>query len=164
MLAQAHCSLLTWRGQTVALTPPPARAYVYLIHFHAKIGRRAMKNGVEHYAAHYVGSSLCLDYRLAQHRAGTGAAILRACNERGVAWQVERLWTFENETDARLFEKKLKRASHGPRYCPVCNQKLGVDPLVALRRGHHRLARPIGKRQPTGEACPRFVRRFLSCV
>jgi predicted GIY-YIG superfamily endonuclease len=152
--------LFTWRGATVLLTPPPPLAYVYLIHFSRPIGLNVKKNGVKHYASHYIGSTVCLDYRMAQHRANDGAALLRHCNEIGVAWWIERLWVFQSSEAARAFEKKLKHASHGPRYCPRCNTRLRPDPLVMLRRGHHpAVSRPVGKRRSMHLPVLHFVRR-----
>lgn len=161
MLTHPDSILFHWRGATVLLTPPPPLAYVYLIHFDRPIGLNVKTNFVIHYASHYVGSTVCLDYRMAQHKAGEGAAILRHCNEIGVAWWIERLWVFESSEDARQFEKRLKHASHGPRYCPRCNPRLAPCPLVMMRQGHHpAVSRKTGKRQPMGEARLHFVRRL----
>ena len=42
--------------------------YVYLIHFKHKL----------HHAGHYIGFSKCLEFRIASHRDGTGARLIRA--------------------------------------------------------------------------------------
>ena len=150
-------TLFTWRGATVRLTPPSRLTYVYLIHFDQPIGNLTKRKGT---ASHYIGSSMCLDFRLACHLAGTGAAILRHCNDIGVGWRLERLWQFEDEEQARLFEARLKRVGHGPRYCPRCNPRLAPCPLVMLRRGHHpAISRATGKRRSMRLPAPCFVRR-----
>ena len=50
--------------------------YVYLIHFKYKL----------HHAGHYVGFSKCLHFRIASHRDGTGAKLLRAITRLGIPW------------------------------------------------------------------------------
>jgi predicted GIY-YIG superfamily endonuclease len=84
--------------------------YVYLIHFKNKL----------HHAGHYIGFSKCLDFRIAAHREGTGAKLIRAITRLGIPWIVIRTW----RVDGQGFERYLKNQKHGPRFCPLCNRKV----------------------------------------
>jgi len=79
---------------------------VYLIHFDAPLA----------HARHYVGWASNLSGRLAHHRKGSGARLMRAVNEAGITWSVVRTW---QEAD-RNFERKLKNQKNTPRLCPAC--------------------------------------------
>lgn len=85
---------------------PPHDGLVYLIHFARPI----------HHAQHYLGWTHDLAQRLRQHRAGVGAALTRAAVERGIEFEVVRVWP---GTD-RAWERALKRGKRTPRLCPVC--------------------------------------------
>lgn len=156
-------NLLTWRGQTVKLTPAPHQAHVYLIHLSQPLGDPANPKG---YAQHYCGSSCVVERRLSAHRQGRSkAAFMDAVFERKIGWQVVRLWAFPSGEEARAFERKLKRCGHNPKQCPLCNPSIAPDPLVALRLGHHpAVSRKPGRRQPIGEARPHFVVRNRSAL
>lgn len=82
---------------------------VYLIHFEEKIGK----------AQHYLGYTKNLESRMYYHRNGNGAAILRACNERNIKYDVVREW---DGADGN-FERKLKKFKKSKRLCPICNSK-----------------------------------------
>src|SRR6266404_920309 len=84
-------SIISWRGVEIPRFPPHF-GYVYLIHFHEKY----------RHAAHYLGSALSLDYRLAQHRAGTGARLMEVVKEAGISWEVSRLWRCDSPEEARI--------------------------------------------------------------
>lgn len=84
--------------------------YVYLIHFKHKL----------HHAGHYVGFSKCLDFRIAAHREGTGAKLIRAINRLRIPWMVVRTW----RVDGQGFERYIKNQKHSARFCPLCNSKL----------------------------------------
>lgn len=84
--------------------------YVYLIHFKFKL----------HHAGHYIGFSKCLDFRIAAHREGTGAKLIRAINQLGIPWMVVRTW----KVDGQGFERWLKDQKHASRFCPICNPNL----------------------------------------
>jgi GIY-YIG catalytic domain len=66
-------------------------------------------------ACHYLGTTINLDRRLSQHREGTGARILAAANQRGIAHDVVRTWS-----GGRDVERALKRQRNAPRLCPTC--------------------------------------------
>lgn len=80
---------------------------VYLIHF-----ERAYRH-----ACHYVGYTEDLDARLAAHRAGNGARLLKVIAEAGIGWELARTWPAGD----RELERAIKRAGHTPRLCPICN-------------------------------------------
>jgi predicted GIY-YIG superfamily endonuclease len=82
---------------------------VYLICF-----ERSLKH-----AHHYVGYARDLEARLAHHRAGTGANLMRVIGEAGIGWSVARVW----EGEGRTFERKLKNTHRVRLYCPVCAGK-----------------------------------------
>lgn len=72
----------------------------------------------EPHAQHYIGGTENLERRLAEHRSGEGAALLRQANEQGIPWQVVRTWECE---DGWEYEKRLKDQKNAARLCPVCN-------------------------------------------
>ena len=87
---------------------------VYLIHFD-----RPYKH-----ARHYIGWALGrdIDKRMAKHRSGTGARLLRVLKEQGIGWSVVQTWP-----DAtRKVERKLKNRG-ACRICPVCTGKLELS-------------------------------------
>jgi hypothetical protein len=67
-------------------------------------------------ARHYLGTTINLDQRLATHREGRGARMLAAANQRGIAYDVVRVWPGGRET-----EKRLKAQRNAPRMCPRCS-------------------------------------------
>lgn len=85
---------------------------VYIIHFDRPFW----------HARHYIGSTVNLDRRLAQHRNGTGAKLLRALNRRGISWQVVRTWS-----GGRTLERILKNRKKSRDLCPVCLQQRLVE-------------------------------------
>jgi len=148
-------TLLQWRGTTVRLDPVQY-SHVYIIHFFQPIGNPEKTHGL---AGHYCGSTCNLDARLQLHKNGNGAALMTAVNEAGIAWQVARLWRFETPGAARAFEKRLKRAGHNPRHCPIC-QSRPFDPLVFMHQGHwpFSLFAQSRPRRPMTTHYPQFVR------
>ena len=82
-------------------------AFVYLIELAKPLGN------AKHRAQYYLGSCKNLNQRMKQHRAGTGAAMLRYCNEQGIGYWVIKFATVHTEQEARLLERKLKaRKNH----------------------------------------------------
>ncbi|OLP19852.1 hypothetical protein BST81_03375 [Leptolyngbya sp. 'hensonii'] len=66
-----------------------------------------------HQAQFYLGSTDNLERRLAEHRSGTGARMLKAANERGIAYCVIRTLITPTLQDARQVERRLKaRKNH----------------------------------------------------
>lgn len=81
---------------------------VYLIHF---------EEPYEH-ARHYMGwaNGEGLANRMAEHRSGRGANLMRVIAEAGIAWRLVRIW----KGGSRLDEKRMKNVGKA-RMCPVCN-------------------------------------------
>lgn len=81
---------------------------IYLIHLSAPLG----------HAKHYLGfveDRFDLERRLKRHRSGQGSRLLRACNERGIAYEIVRVWP----AGTRTHERRMKnRAS--TQLCPTC--------------------------------------------
>ncbi len=97
---------------------------VYLIHAERRL----------HHAQHYLGSTNDLQARIAQHRAGTGAKLLAAFNQAGIAWSVVRLWP-----GGYAQEKALKRRNNGRDLCPVCNPPRLRAPIPPSERHFDKL-------------------------
>ncbi len=100
-------------------------SYVYLLHFDQPIapGR--------HTTQHYIGHAEDLARRIQAHErgryngGGNGCAKLVAvAAERGIRFQVARLWRGGYE-----LERRLKARHAGPRLCPVCGAQRAVEPL-----------------------------------
>lgn len=83
---------------------------VYIIHFKNKL----------HHAQHYVGYVWGDDFtkRIKQHRNGTGAKILKACNERGIQYRVVVACG-----GGRDLERWIKNQKNTAQFCPVCSAK-----------------------------------------
>jgi hypothetical protein len=84
-------------------------ATTYLVHLDRPLG------GPVHFAQHYVGHTQNLDRRLETHRAGLGARILAAANQRGIGYDVVRTWP-----GGREVERRIKAHHNAPRLCPAC--------------------------------------------
>lgn len=94
---------------------------VYLLHFDQPLG----------HAKHYSGYSRSRDcqQRLAAHAAGRGARLLQVALERGITWQVAKIW----EEGDRAFERSLKQRGQKA-ICPLCRaQFLAERKLRAAR-------------------------------
>ena len=82
---------------------------VYLIHFETKL----------HHAGHYVGYARKVGKRIALHRSGRGARILRALRECGIRWRVVRVWP----AGTRILERSIKNKKNAPCFCPICSRQ-----------------------------------------
>ena len=84
---------------------------IYLIHFDKKFK----------HALHYLG--FCeeggLPRRIARHKAGRGAKLLKAVTAAGIAWEVVRVWS----NGTRDEERKLKNRKKSSELCPLCSKK-----------------------------------------
>lgn len=86
---------------------------VYLIHLETAIA----------HAKHYLGYT-CLENvtaRLARHKRGDGAKLLKRANELAINYKIVRTWDCNNPRTARALERKLKHLHNSPKLCPVCN-------------------------------------------
>jgi predicted GIY-YIG superfamily endonuclease len=84
----------------------------YLIHLDQRLGSDHSRGGCRH----YIGTTTNLDRRLVTHRAGLGARVLAAANERGITYDVVRTWD-----GGREIEKRLKAHHNAPKLCPRCS-------------------------------------------
>lgn len=91
------------------MTMTPAPGTVYLLHF---------DRPYEH-ARHYLGWTVDLPARLAEHAAGRGARLLTVVRAAGIGWALARTWPGD-----RHRERQLKRQGGASRRCPLC----GVQP------------------------------------
>lgn len=87
-------------------------ATTYLLHFDRPLA----------HARHYIGwTDGPLHDRLNAHARGQGARIMAVCRERGIGWELARVWP---DTD-RKWERSLKRGTkNSTRLCPVCSPEL----------------------------------------
>lgn len=87
--------------------------YVYLLHFSEPIapGR--------HTCQHYLGSADNVDERFKLHLTGKGARLCQVALERGIDFEVVKVWEAESGK-ARQLERQLKRRKEGPNLCPIC--------------------------------------------
>ena len=77
------------------------------------------------HATHYVGffgAHRTLEQRMAEHRAGRGAALLRVASAVGIRWRVVRLFPGQG----LYFERRIKKRDWGPIHwlCPTCTRRL----------------------------------------
>jgi predicted GIY-YIG superfamily endonuclease len=89
--------------------------YVYLIHFHQPISDR-------HTTQHYCGFALDVEARLVHHLTGRGARLCQVANERGIDYEVVRVWVAA-PGKGRELERQIKSWKMGPALCPVCSSK-----------------------------------------
>lgn len=78
---------------------------VYLIHFDTPY----------RHAQHYIGWASNLPARLAEHRAGNGARLMKVIADAGITWTVAQTWP-----GGRDLERKLKDRHGAGRFCPIC--------------------------------------------
>lgn len=82
---------------------------VYLLHFSRPISDK-------HTCQHYLGYTRSLRKRITEHKAGLGARLTQVALERGIEFEVVRIWT----GGTRQLERQLKNQKNAPRLCPVC--------------------------------------------
>jgi hypothetical protein len=87
---------------------------LYLLHFSRPLGDPKRPRMA---ARHYLGwtNGVAVDQRLADHRAGRGAAITRAAVGRGIELQLVATWP-----GTRNDERRAKRSGNFARRCPTC--------------------------------------------
>lgn len=89
---------------------------IYLIHFEQPLG--TPRHQAQHYLGFVQGDEITVEHRLAEHRAGWGAKITLAANQRSIRYDVVR--TFPGD---RSEERRLKNQKNLGRLCPICSQK-----------------------------------------
>lgn len=88
--------------------------HVYIIHLDPPL----------QHAKHYVGyTPNSVEARLKLHEKGLGASLTKAAVDNGCQLVVTRVWHHVDWHTAREQERRLKRNSHVPRHCPICNPK-----------------------------------------
>ena len=85
---------------------------VYLIHF-----ERPIAPGFP--CRHYLGFAKSIPDRIERHARGNGARLVEVALERGIEWEVSRVWPDATRTD----ERRLKNRKNAPALCPVCRGK-----------------------------------------
>jgi hypothetical protein len=88
----------------------PRPSFVYLLHLDAPLSDR-------HTARHYLGFCYHIPSRMAKHSAGTGARFMQVAKERGIGFQIARIWPGD-----RSFERQLKNQKNAPKLCPICRR------------------------------------------
>lgn len=91
-------------------TPEGVVGTVYLACLERRIGSGAR---------HYLGWTSDPEARVADHRAGRGAKLLKLAKREGVAWEITRTW----EGKTRAFERELKNRKNAAQLCPNCKKR-----------------------------------------
>jgi len=89
---------------------------LYLIHFAEPLGTD--RHQARHYLGFVEGDETAVYARLEEHRAGWGARITAACNQRGIQYEVARILPGD-----RNRERQLKNGKKLGRICPICSPK-----------------------------------------
>jgi hypothetical protein len=97
--------------------------HIYLLHFVVPYVAVQQPGRKLQYAGHYLGWSEDLFTRLAAHKSGNGARLVRVAKDAGIDWELARLW----EGD-RFLERRLKNRGGRGRLCPIC---LGTGVAIA---------------------------------
>ncbi len=102
-------------------------AYVYILHYDQSLDSSTLT--YRRAPRHYIGWTRDIDVRLRQHRTCQGAGFTAAMSRKGVGFRLERLWTFEDDMDAKALERKIKQRKHGGApYCIRCAVLAGRQP------------------------------------
>lgn len=80
---------------------------VYFIKLERPIGNPSNPHGL---AEWYCGSTNNLKRRIAQHLSGSGAALLRAANERGIKWEVKLVIPGDFQKEIEIKKRKNTKA------------------------------------------------------
>lgn len=101
--------------------------WVYLFHFSRPLGNLANVRGqAQHYCGFCYapdGDTAALEERAAEHLAGRGAHITRACIAQGIEISLVTAWRAPLS-----FEKQIKARKDMPRLCPICCAARGRRP------------------------------------
>lgn len=83
---------------------------VYLFHFNQRISHN-------HTTQHYIGFGETYARIAVQRKGGPNAArLLQVARERGIGFQVVRIW----QDGDRTLERQLKNRKNAKRLCPIC--------------------------------------------
>jgi hypothetical protein len=89
--------------------------HCYLLHFIVPYVAVQQPGKKLQTARHYLGWSADLLTRLAAHKNGNGARLVRVAKDAGIEWELARVW----EGD-RYLERRLKNRGGHSRLCPIC--------------------------------------------
>ena len=121
----------------------------YLLHFIDPQTGQSAKYGR---SGHYLGSSLDIARRLARHRQGDGARLIKVITEAGLSFVVVRTWV-----GGKALERRLKSRKNAPReLCPVCRQEIAIEAVLAQQS--RPAPRTPGRRKPMVERPVEFYR------
>jgi len=90
----------------VTTTYDPPNGTVYLLHFDEPYK----------HARHCIGWTRDVDARLDDHRAGSGARLLRVLKDNGIGFTLARTWIGVS----RARERQIKKQGGASRCCPMC--------------------------------------------
>jgi predicted GIY-YIG superfamily endonuclease len=95
--------------------------FVYLLHFSRPISEH-------HTCQHYVGFTTNLPARIQSHRMGGGARLTQVAKERGISFEVVRVWLGNRD-----LERRIKQYHCSNRLCPHCvgNKSINAPELPA---------------------------------
>jgi hypothetical protein len=111
--------------------------FVYLYHLASPLGNE------RHQAQHYLGTAEDVTARDALHRTRRGARILAAAVERGIGFQIVRLWP-----GGRDVERWLKNRKEAAQLCPVCSGAAAWRRATVLPPTAVQLALPLDEDLP----------------
>lgn len=115
----------------IALADLPGR--IYLLHF---------TQPYKH-ARHYIGvTSLTVAARMARHRTGAGATLLRRLLRDGGDFVVADVWEADSMREAFAEERRLKRLGGGARSCSICAAARKAEGLEQGRKSRKRRPPP----------------------
>jgi predicted GIY-YIG superfamily endonuclease len=103
--AGARYAVEAWHADGVGLMA------VYLLHFD-----QAIPHGRQAGTQHYLGFAYDVATRVDEHRCGKGARLTQVFAERGISFEIARVWP----NAGRDLERKLKRRHSPKRLCPIC--------------------------------------------
>lgn len=92
---------------------------VYLLHLNQPLSRGTSSKGQVLEAQHYIGFTDDLAGRIKAHIEGRGARFVQVCLERGIDFELARVWGGALAT--RRFERRLKNYKKPKRFCPICS-------------------------------------------
>lgn len=101
-----------------------------------------------HHAKHYLGYADDISRRLEEHAKGRGARLTEVLKERGIEWELVRVW----EGATRAEERALKNRRDACALCPRCRKERAARSAATQRRAYWaRKARGLPGRAPAGE-------------
>lgn len=100
------------------------------------------------HSKHYVGTSVDVDRRLSEHRAGRGSKFTQAVVKAGIELILAAVWPGE-----RPEEKYFKLRKNSARYCPFCREN-----FLARDRARRKANRLAKKRESAADAAKRTPR------